>query len=115
MNPPAVPGRIVPGSWRRLATAAIAGTVTVLPFGILEWINRRRLPGDFPVALFVFLWLLSFSFALVLVPVVRGLAARRRNPGAGVLLGALLIFIGWLWVSISADQMPCFLGVPNCD
>lgn len=116
MTPRAVEGRIVPSVLRRLGTAAVASAATVLPFGILESMNRRGLPDAFPVALFVFLWLLPFSFALLLMPVVRALAARRRNPGARVLVGAvLLIFIGWLWVSITVDQLPCFLGVPNCD
>jgi hypothetical protein len=28
---------------------------------------------------------------------------------------ALLILIALAWSGIVADQMPCFLGVPNCD
>ena len=28
-------------------------------------------------------------------------------------LAALLT--AWLWIGILMDQMPCFLGVPNCD
>jgi hypothetical protein len=28
---------------------------------------------------------------------------------------ATLIFIAWMWVAVVLDQMPCFLGVPNCD
>ena len=46
MNPADVEGHIVPGPWRRVGTAALAGTVTVLPFAILEAVNRRGLPGE---------------------------------------------------------------------
>jgi len=27
----------------------------------------------------------------------------------------VLILIAWLWAGALVDQMPCFLGVPNCD
>jgi hypothetical protein len=26
-----------------------------------------------------------------------------------------LILLAWLWVGLIHDQMPCFLGVPNCN
>jgi hypothetical protein len=26
-----------------------------------------------------------------------------------------LAFIARMWIGILIDQMPCFLGVPNCD
>ncbi len=28
---------------------------------------------------------------------------------------AIVVLIAWLWVGLVVDQMPCFLGVPNCD
>jgi hypothetical protein len=40
----------------------------------------------------------------------------RAVPNVVVVLkvGAL-IFIAWMWVSTVIDQVPCFMGVPNCD
>jgi hypothetical protein len=33
-----------------------------------------------------------------------------------LLLSVLLLFIiAWLWITIIIDQMPCFVGVENCD
>ena len=101
-----------------IGRAAISSLGFVLPFMVLEWVNRRDLPEDFPIVLFGFLSLLSLSFFLVLMPVVRGL---RPGKGAPVnrlrlLPGVVLaLFIAWLYVGLVADQMPCFLGIPNCD
>ena len=94
---------------KRIGLAAIAGAL-VLPFGILELVNRRPFDEGFPFFLFALLWLLGAAFAGLLVPVLR----HRRAWGlvAGV---AALILIVWAWGSIVGDQMPCFLGVPNCD
>lgn len=102
---------------RSLRTPAIISSGLVLPFMILEWINRRGLPEGFPVALFGVMWVLPFSFTLISTPIVRSLSARSRDLVARLVLprAILLIFIAWLWVSITADQLPCFLGVPNCD
>lgn len=101
----------------RLGIPALVSSTLVLPFAILEVMNRRGFQEGFPVALFGLLWLLPFSFVLILTPIVRDLTARRSDLAPRLLLprAALLIFIAWFWVSVTADQLPCFLGVPNCD
>jgi hypothetical protein len=40
-----------------------------------------------------------------------GVAAHPETIG----MLALLVLIAWFWVGLVDDQMPCFLGVPNCD
>lgn len=102
---------------RRLRAPALVGFALVLPFLILEWVNRRGIPGSFPIVLFGLLWLLPFLFTLVSTPIVRALSARSRSLAARFLLprAVLLVFIAWFWVSVTVDQLPCFLGVPNCD
>jgi uncharacterized membrane protein len=84
----------------------------------LELINRRSFHEDFPIPLFGILWLLPVTFILILMPIVRNVRAGNRirvNPISLLLRVAFLILIAWLWVGIILDQMPCFLGVPNCD
>lgn len=102
---------------RRFRTPALVGFALVLPFLILEVINRRGFHEDFPITLFGLLWLLPFSFVLIFMPLVRGPSARSRGLVARLLLprAVLLPFIAWFWISLTADQLPCFLGVPNCD
>jgi hypothetical protein len=96
----------------------IVGTTLLLPFMVLEIANRRRFHEDFPVVLFGVLWLMPVVFVLILLPTMRILkAASRSVVGTVSLLAgiALLLVIAWLWISIILDQMPCFLGVTNCD
>ena len=106
--------KIVPG----IKWPAIISAIFVIPFMALEWINRRAFSEGFPFLVFGLLWLLAMLFVLILRPV---LLARRegkaflRNPaGLFLQMGSLLI-IAWLWFSLLQDQLPCFLGVPNCD
>jgi ABC-type amino acid transport system permease subunit len=85
---------------------------------ILELINRRSFHEGFPIVLFGLLWLLPVAFILILMPIVRNVRAGNRimvNPISLLLRVAFLILIAWLWGGIILDQMPCFLGVPNCD
>lgn len=48
----------------------------ILPFTIMEIVNRRHLNEDFPFALFFVLWLNLFAVSLILLPIVR---ARRTG------------------------------------
>lgn len=117
MTSQAVPRGILPGFARSLGTPALVSAGLVLPFVVLQSMNRRGSDDDFPVTVFVLMWLLAFLFAVISAPIVRGLSARRSAPAVRLVLprAALLIFIAWLLVSLTADQLPCFLGVPNCD
>ena len=101
-----------------LRTPAIISLLLVLPFVILELKNRRSYNEGFPVPLFGLMWLLPLLFMLTLMPIVRNL---RAENGSAVKLRSLLprvvflCLVAWLWTSLLLDQLPCFLGVPNCD
>ena len=101
-----------------LKLSAVAGALLVVPFMILELVNTGSFPKNFPVVLFAFIWLLSFAFIFTLSPIVRRMWAGSgimSNPVSLLLRAVLLVPIAWLWISVVIDQMPCFLGVPNCD
>ena len=101
-----------------LRSAAIFSFILVLPFMILEWVNHRNLHESFPVALFGFLWLLPTAFIVILVPMVRTVRAGQSvvaNPINLLFRVALLTLIAAVWGWGFIDQLPCFMGVPNCD
>jgi uncharacterized membrane protein len=101
-----------------LGLPVIIGSIVVLPFLLLELINRRAFNEDFPLTLFTTLWLLPVIFLFILLPLIQKVRAGENifaNPFHLVLSGSLLILIAWIWVSTILDQMPCFLGVPLCD
>jgi cation transport ATPase len=103
---------------RKLITSVSISLVFVLPFMILEWINRRSFHEGFPVALFGLMWLLTFSFILISMPIIRNLRAGNRNATNLFSLltkVVLLTLIAGIWIRLLIDQLPCFLGVPNCD
>src|SRR5688572_8083660 len=96
-----VPGTAMP---RNLITHAMISLVLVLPFIIVELINRRNFSTDFPVPLFGMLWLLTFSFILLLIPVARSL---RNKPLTNRLALAarvvLLAVVASIWVRLVVD------------
>ena len=103
---------------RDLRTPAIVSSLLVLPFMILELANRWSYPGGFPIGLFGILWLLPFVSTLFLVLLLRRLPTGNRS--SAYFLGLLprlviLLPIAWPWAGLIPDQIPCFLGVPNCD
>jgi hypothetical protein len=58
-------------------------------------------------------------FIALLMPIVRNLRqagnSLMANPVGLLLRIVFLLLIAWMWASLLIDQMPCFLGVPNCD
>jgi len=101
-----------------LRSPALISLLLVLPFVILELVNRRNFNEDFPFPLFIFMWLLPVLFILTLMPIVRSVRAGNSitaNPIIFLIRVAVLSFLLWMWFAIVIDQMPCFLGVPNCD
>ena len=100
-----------------LKTAALVSCVLVLPFIALEWTNGQGFANGFPAALFAVLWMLTALFVLIVMPVLRMPGERRTTADVVSLLSRVVlgIFVAGLWIGIVQDQMPCFLGVPNCD
>jgi hypothetical protein len=84
----------------------------------MEYVNRRAFEEDFPWPLFGTMWLLAAGFTFALLPIARDLRAGNRLQlnRLGFWLRVLAALLtAWLWISILQDQIPCFLGVPNCD
>lgn len=110
-------GLIVRGAPFRIP--AVIGFLTTLPFMILELVNRRNFNEDFSrIILFVMMWLLPTLFSFTVTSLVRNVRAGNNvlaKPVALVLRVVFLAFLVWLWFGLVLDQMPCFLGVPNCD
>ena len=103
-----------------LGLAALIGFILVLPFAILEALNNTITTQNAPglILLFGVLWLLPTAFIVVLVPMVRTVRAGKSifaNPMTLLLRVAFLALIATIWGWGFIDQLPCFLGVPNCD
>lgn len=106
-----------PNQFRR---PAIISSFLVLPFIILEFVKAGPFPDfarSFPIPLFALLWLLAFSFVSILTRMLRDESVQvKRIPALAAGLGiVVLVLIAYAWVGIVVDQMPCFLGRPNCD
>ena len=92
--------------------------VLVLPFMVLEEVNRRTFNEGFPFPLFVIMWVLPALVILMARPIVRNVRAGNSiaaNPVLLLLRVVLLTIFVSMWLAILMDQMPCFLGVPKCD
>ena len=101
-----------------LRLPAIISFLLVIPFMILEVVNRRNFNEGFPIVLFGLMWLLPMIFIVTLTPIVRNVRAGNSiiaSPVNLLIRVVILVFIAWMWTGILIDQMPCFLGVPNCD
>ena len=103
-----------------LKSAALLSFLLVLPFAILESLNNTIATQNAPglIVLFGLLWLLPVAFIVILVPLVRTVRAGETfltNPINLLLRVALLTLIAMMWGDLLIDQIPCFMGVPNCD
>jgi hypothetical protein len=101
-----------------LRSPAIISFIFIIPFMILELVNRRNFNEGFPIPLFVIMWILPVIFIITLMPIVRNVRAGNSilaKPMVLLLRAVFLIFIALFWAGLLIDQMPCFLGVPNCD
>ena len=98
-------------------SAMLISFILVLPFAILESLNntitRQNAPGL--LVLFGLLWLLPMAFIVVLVPIVRAGKSGVANPINLLFRIAFLALIAMMWGGIIIDQLPCFMGAPNCD
>jgi hypothetical protein len=107
-----------PGTLRSFGTSLLIGSALVAPFIVLEWVNRRAFHEDFPFVLFTFMSLHSLFIVVLLTPALRRLRSEKDlgaltlGHWAGLVLSAVLMLA---YANVVIDQLPCFLGVPNCD
>lgn len=103
-----------------LRSPAIIGLVLMLPFALLELVHNKVNSRDAPglAVLFGLLWILPVAFIAIVMPIARSVRTGDRvlaRPIHLMLRLASLVFIAWAWAAMFIDQLPCFLGVPNCD
>ncbi len=105
-----------------LSLVAIISFLSILPLIVMEFVNRQSFfvsgKETFPFQLFIFLWLCVAAILLILMPLVRTLQAGRSlfaHPKSLMLTVVALVFLTMAVANLINDQMPCFLGVPNCD
>ena len=104
---------------KTLGLAILISFLLVLPFPILQVVySQLSLRKSDNFVLFGLLWLLSMAFIVSVIPIVRTIRMGNSllaNPITLLLRVAFLALLAWMWGVIIIDQLPCFLGVPNCD
>ena len=103
-----------------LGSAAIISFIIVLPLAILEALNNSvtRENAFGLILLFGVLWLLPTAFIVILRSIMRSVRAGNTLMAKPIILlfrVASLVLIATVWGWGLFDQLPCFLGVPNCD
>lgn len=56
---------------KTFGSSALISFLLILPFAIMEIVNRRQVNENFPFALFFALWLNLFAVSLILLPILR--------------------------------------------
>ena len=101
-----------------IRSPALIGLLFVVPFMIMEVVNTQNFNAIFNIPLFGIMWLLPVLFILTGMPIVRSRRTGNKilaHPVSLLLRVIFMIALAWAWGSGVIDQMPCFLGVPNCD
>ena len=103
-----------------LRSAAIISFILVLPLAILEALNNPITSQNALgiTLLFGIMVLLPMAFIVILLPIMRTVRVGNSlltNPFTLLLRVAFLVLIATVWAWALIDQLPCFLGVPNCD
>ncbi|QQS45513.1 MAG: hypothetical protein IPM66_16430 [Acidobacteriota bacterium] len=100
--------------------SALIGLALVLPFIVLDFTYNpsswRNLTDQ--IVLFGLLWFLAAAFTFILSSIVRTWregGSLMASPVNLLFRIAFLALIAVMWGGIISDQLPCFLGVPNCD
>ena len=65
------PGDLMLTILKPLGSSALLSFLLILPFMIMEVVNRRNFHEDFPIFLFFVLWLNLFAVSVILLPIVR--------------------------------------------
>ena len=100
------PGDSMQTILKPFGSSALVSLLLILPFMIMEVVNRRQFNEEFPFMLFFGLWLNLFAVSLILLPIVRAGRTRNReladpapaqsttllaNPRSAAIISAVLI------------------------
>ena len=98
-----------------MVAPVVLSACAVAPLLFLEVRNNvtSRRGADY-VVLFGLLWVVSLAVGLTARRVARAVREGDLRYGTLVRMTVLVVLVG-VWFSIVNDQMPCFLGTPNCD
>jgi hypothetical protein len=66
------PGDIMQTALKTLGSSTLISLLLILPFMLMEVVNRRNFNEDFPLVLFFALWFNLFAINSILLPIVRG-------------------------------------------
>lgn len=122
------PGAIMRTTLNSIGIPGLISLLIILPFIMMEIVNRRHLSEDFPAFLFLIMWLNLFAISLILLPIVRSRQARRHDmtnpvstqantlltdPKSAAIISVILILspfiLAWLdslpWVPLDLDRL----------
>jgi hypothetical protein len=117
------PGDMMQNILKTLGSSVLISFLIILPFMIMEFVNRRDFNEEFPLMLFFVLWLNLFTISLILQPIVRGWLKRNHdmvnpvlpqrntlltNPTSAAIISVILILFPFLlsglnslgWISL---------------
>lgn len=102
---------------QKLGLAALFGFLLTLPFMILEFTFNASGSTVNYLVLFGFLWILATLIVALLGSLIQTLRAGSISVRPLTLLLRItgLTVVVMIWGRLVIDQLPCFLGVPNCD
>jgi hypothetical protein len=101
-----------------VVSSALISSTLIAPFVYLELRYASQNYSEFPYPLFAVMWLLPATFFIASAPLLRSLRtpeAVLAHPVSLVFRIASLALLAAFWIGLIQDQLPCFLGVPNCD
>jgi hypothetical protein len=98
--------------------AAILSTMIIVPLALLEFNADANLDGIGVDSLVVlgFLWVIAFGVNWLLCLIYNRSQMEILSKSVVLVLFVFLVLaLTIIWLGILADQMPCFIGSPNCD
>ena len=122
------PGDIMQATLKTLGSSVFMSILLILPFTIMEVVNRRNFHEGFPFVLFLVMWLNLFAISLILLPIVRSrrignhdiantIPTQRNtlltNPTSAAIISVILILspfiLSWLdslsWVPLDLNRL----------
>src|SRR5688500_10091953 len=98
--------------------AATLSTMLIIPLAVLEFNADANLEGiSFDsLVLLGFLWSVAFGIISLLTLIYNRSQIEILSKSVVLVVFVFLVLaLALMWVGIVADQMPCFIGKPNCD